>query len=97
MLSLLAGASAWSGSTLAAVGPAAAARAPTLVFAPNTVPASAKLPVVLLLHSRCENALGADANFHFANLVDQARAARGARVRAGSARAKRKIAHRGAA
>ena len=64
--------SAWLGSTLAVTGPGAADRSPVLVFAPNTR-SSAKLPLVLLLHGRCDNALGADASFHFANLVDQAR------------------------
>jgi hypothetical protein len=73
LLSLLVGASAWMGSTLPVAGPGSADRSPVLVFTPN-VRTSAKLPVVLLLHSRCQNALGADAYFHFANLVDQARA-----------------------
>ena len=73
LLSLLASSSAWLGSTLAVTGPGAADRSPVLVFAPNTR-SSAKLPLVLLLHGRCDNALGADASYHFANLVDQARA-----------------------
>ncbi len=73
LLALLASASAWTGSTLTVPGLAAAGRSPVLVFTPN-VRTSAKLPVVLLLHGRCQNALGADAYFHFANLVDQARA-----------------------
>ena len=72
VLSLVASSSAWLGSTLAVTGPGAADRSPVLVFAPNTR-SSAKLPLVLLLHGRCDNALGADASFHFANLVDQAR------------------------
>ena len=74
VLSLFASSSAWLGSTLAVAGPGAADRSPVLVFAPNTR-SSGKLPLVLLLHGRCDNALGADASFHFANLVDQARAA----------------------
>jgi poly(3-hydroxybutyrate) depolymerase len=73
LLSLLVGASAWMGSTLSVSGPGSTDRSPVLVFTPN-VRTSAKLPVVLLLHGRCQNALGADAYFHFANLVDQARA-----------------------
>ena len=72
VLSLFACSSAWLGSTLAVTGPGAADRSPVLVFAPNTR-SSAKLPLLLLLHGRCDNALGADASYHFANLVDQAR------------------------
>ena len=73
LLSLFASSSAWLGSTLAVAGPGAADRSPVLVFAPNTR-SSAKVPLLLLLHGRCDNALGADASFHFANLVDQVRA-----------------------
>lgn len=73
VLSLLASSSAWLGSTLAVTGSGSADRSPVLVFAPNTR-SDAKLPLLLLLHGRCDNALGADASFRFANLVDQARA-----------------------
>jgi hypothetical protein len=64
---------------VAVAGSGAADRSPVLVFAPNTR-STAKLPLVLLLHGRCDNALGADASFHFANLVDQARAAASTRA-----------------
>jgi hypothetical protein len=93
VLSLLASSSAWLGSTLAVTGSGAADRSPVLVFAPNTR-SDAKLPLVLLLHGRCDNALGADASFRFADLVDQARAparssarsvARGTAARQGAA------------
>lgn len=73
LLALLASASAWTGSTMVVSGPASAERSPVLLFAPASHASGAKLPVVLLLHSRCQNSLGADADFHFANLVDQAR------------------------
>ena len=74
LLSMLISASAWLGSTLTVAGPGATDRSPALVFAPN-VRSAARLPVVLLLHGRCQGALGADAYFHFANLVDQVRRA----------------------
>ena len=51
----------------------AADRSPPLVFTPN-VRTDAKLPLLLLLHGRCQGALGADSYFHFANAVDEARA-----------------------
>lgn len=85
VLSLFASSSAWLGSTLAVTGSGSAIRSPVLVFAPNSA-TSAKLPLVLLLHGRCENALSADSNFHFANNVDQARAPLPARAASRTAR-----------
>ena len=65
---------AWVASTLPA--PQGSDRGPALVFAPSSNPTGRSgwtLPVVMLLHGRCQSALTADTGLGFIKLVDQVR------------------------
>ncbi len=72
---LASGAVAWTGSTIRLTSSGAAGRAPVMVLTPSHASSASKLPVLLLLHSRCQTALGVDTDFRFANLVDTVRIA----------------------